>query len=124
MTIKIPYRRDTKQLGYFYLIMSGLGYEWKTDGNYTIFGYCPNIGNMTVIRGELNSYFDIFKDSQGKPLLFEHTDAKKVYDKLIEHLQWSPEALAAGTAHENLMAASESFKSAVANQRKTRKTRK
>jgi hypothetical protein len=50
MELRIPYRVDTKKLGDFQLIISGLGYEWKTDGKYTILGYCPNIGNMTLIR--------------------------------------------------------------------------
>lgn len=61
---------------------------------------------------------DIFNNPyDGKAIMFSEADAMKIYKMLIEHIQLSPEAIAHGTAHPNLMAAKENFS-------KTRKTRK
>jgi hypothetical protein len=138
-SLEVPYILDVKDSGMFYIEMRGLGYQWITDGEHTMYGYCPNIGNITLIKGggaNKGYFLDTFNDPSGKPLKFMYEHAKKIYRRLVKHLEYSPDALAAGTAHENLMRAQKHFNAAKlktpktlttiaeANKRKTRKTRK
>ena len=132
-SLEVPYILDVKDSGMFYIEMRGLGYQWITDGEFTMYGYCPNVGNITLIKGggaNKGYFLDMFNDPSGKPLKFKYDDAKKIYKRLVKHLEWSPEALAAGTADRSLMDAKGHFNVAKlntiteANQRKTRKTRK
>lgn len=121
------------------LTLSGNGYSWnftstkpKTSWeDITILGYCENINNITVILNDSGaSYFKehFISPYESTNLIFDKDDAKEIYDMLTEHLKWSPEALAAGRAHENLKAASNNFSRAggggAGNERKLRKTRK
>ena len=134
------------------LTLSGNGYSWnfistrrKTGEHIQILGYCENINNITVILNDNGaSYFKehFISPSESTNIIFDKDDAKEIYDMLTEHLKWSPEALAAGTAHENLKAASNNFSRAggggggagagnessgnesSGNERKSRKTRK
>ncbi len=138
-SLEVPYILDVKVSGKFHIQMHGLGYQWITDGEHTMYGYCPNIGNITLIKGggyKKGYFLDMFNDPSGKPLKFVYDDAIDIYKLLIEHLEYSPDALAAGTANPRLMDAEADFNAAKlktpktlktiteANQRKTRKTRK
>ena len=106
--------------------------------------FVKNKHSITVIFNDNGaSYFKehFISPSESTNIIFDKDDAKEIYDMLTEHLKWSPEALAAGTAHENLKAASNNFSRAgggggagagnessgnesSGNERKLRKTRK
>ena len=130
MSLTVDYTNGVSPQGKFTLSLRGNGYEWKTTGYPKLLGYCPNIHNINIslfLHGSVCSFMDIFNNPyDGKPIFFNEDDAMKIYDMLIEHIQLSPEALAAGTAHPNLKAAERRFTLATTavNERKTRKTRK
>jgi hypothetical protein len=77
----------------------------------------------------------IFPNGQNSPLLFKKDDAIRLYDFFADLIEWSPAALASGTAHPDLMAAQQRHSAVAATpsagggssrsrKRKTRKTRK
>lgn len=120
--LTVDYTYGNRPVGKFTLSFRGNGYEWKTSGQDKIIEYVPQIGKISLIllknsslfRGHFTNPYDF------KPLMFSEEDAMKLYNMMIEHIQWSPESMVAGTAHPNLMAAKENFSKA----RKTRKSRK
>ena len=149
--LEVPARYQSNR-GKLTLTLSGNGYSWdftytntRTRDHIQILGYCENINNITVIFNDNGaSYFKehFIAPYESTKLMFDKDDAKDIYYMLTEHLKWSPEALAAGTAHENLKAASNNFSRAggggggagagnessgnesSGNERKLRKTRK
>jgi hypothetical protein len=135
------------KIGNFTLILVGNGYTWDFTyaqtaymPKYTIkiLGSCQSINNTTVIlndKGESCHFREHFiSPSEEIHIFFNKENATMIYDMLTEHLKWSPEALAAGTADPRLMAAESRFETgaargaaggaAGANERKTRKSRK
>ena len=148
--LEVPARYQSNR-GKLTLTLSGNGYSWdftytntRTRDHIQILGYCENINNITVIFNDNGaSYFKehFIAPYESTKLMFDKDDAKEIYDMLTEHLKWSPEALAAGTAHKNLEAARNNFSRAgggggagggnessgnesSGNERKSRKTRK
>ena len=121
-------------LGKFTLTPRSQGFEWKTtdvksqrEGLYLGFKmveFTPKIdfspikvilnGNMSYISGK-------FLNPENHQLFFNETDVMKIYNFLCEKMEWSPEAIGEGTAHPNLMAASDRFST---GKRRTRKARK
>jgi hypothetical protein len=118
----------------------GNGIEWivtRPDGKLTFKVYETKTDfrelNLAML-GE-NSYFRsrLINPYDYKPLTFNEKDGLRLYDYFCEKIEWSPDALASGTAHPDLMAAQQRH-SAVAGggggggsrsrKRKTRKSRK
>jgi hypothetical protein len=90
----------------------GNGIEWivtRPDGKLTFKVYEPKTDfrelNLAML-GE-NSYFRfrLINPYDYKPLTFNEKDGLRLYDYFCEKIEWSPDALASGTAHPDLMAA-------------------
>jgi hypothetical protein len=117
---------DEKIIGKLTVTLRGQGYEWKTTGTYLILEYHPkfhmNTMSLFLMSPRRISYFRqlFINPDNSRPIYFKTEDAMKIYNFFIEHIEWSPESIAAGTAHPNLMAAKRNFTSS----RKTRKIRK
>jgi hypothetical protein len=90
----------------------GNGIEWtvtRPDGKLYFKVYKPkfDFGEVNMLNGGDNSYmtgrltcpFDL------RPLQYSEKDALRLYDYFCEKIEWSPDALASGTAHPDLMAA-------------------
>jgi hypothetical protein len=121
--LEVDYTNGVSPQGKFNLSLRGNGYEWKTTGYPKLVGYCPNIHNINIslfLHENVCSFMDIFNNPYDKtPIKFNETDAMKIYKMLIDHIQLSPEAMAAGIEDPNLKVARENFSKA----RKTRKSK-
>lgn len=117
----------------------GNGIEWTVthpDGKLYFKVYEPridfreislsNLGEYSFIRNRLINPYDL------KPLMFSSKDGLRLYDYFSEKIEWSPDALASGTAHPDLMAAQQRHSAVAAtpsaggggSSRKSKKSRK
>jgi hypothetical protein len=100
------------------------GFEWKTTGEFKMIAFTPKIDFSpikVILQGNISYFSGRFLDSEHRPLYFNEADSMKIYNFLCEQLEWSPEAISEGTAHPNLMAASDRFSTGKRNTRKARK---
>ena len=125
----------------------GNGYEWTLTpvGTYELREkvYCPtfNLNQLSVILPRTQPHYDgalkrhietgggyfkniLAKPSDGKPILFTNSDALKLYGFFAEQMEWSPDALASGTAHPDLLAAQARHSAGRGGSRKARRTRR
>lgn len=117
----------------------GNGIEWTVthpDGKLYFKVYEPridfreislsNLGEYSFFRNRLINPYDL------KPLMFSSKDGLRLYDYFSEKIEWSPDALASGTAHPDLMAAQQRHSAVAAtpsaggggSSRKSKKSRK
>ena len=123
----VEYRTNSADEGQLQIILLEKGYQWETDGNLSILGYCPRINDVTLSIDN-NSKRSFFKEHfinpvDSEPIQFSEDDGIKIYEMLTEHHLLSPNSLAEGTANSNLMEASRSH-AGVGKPRKLRKSRK
>ena len=138
--ITVDWYDGTTPLGKVKITPRNNGYEWtKTDsrGKLITKEYCS-----TFTRRELSVIIDSVREqgyfrgifinpSDFRPITFKKADALKIYDFFIEQMEWSPDALASGTAHPDLLAAQQRHSATATpaaggggGSRKARKTRK
>jgi len=128
----VDYRSNSADEGQLQIILNEKGYEWETDGDLSILGYCPRINDVTLaIDKNKRSFFKehFINPADSEPIQFSEEDGIKIYEMLTEHHLLSPNSLAEGTANSELMEASRSHAAAgkprkLRKSRKTRKTRK
>ena len=117
----------------------GNGIEWtvtRPDGKLSFKVYQPtfDFGEVNLAMLGENSYFRnrLVNPYDYKPLSFNEKDGLRLYDYFCEKIEWSPDALASGTAHPELLAAHQRHTVTAApaagggggGSRKARKTRK
>lgn len=122
----VEYRTNSADEGQLQIILLEKGYQWETDGDLSILGYCPRINDVTlVIDKNKRSFFKehFINPIDSEPIEFSEEDGIKIYEMLIEHHSLSPDSLLNGTANSELMEASRSYAGA-GKPRKSRKTRK
>ena len=140
ITVNWYYSGNDTPTGTVKITPRGNGYEWtKTSGNGGDIAivYCPtfNLKELSVIlnvrepwrKTELGtSYFTniLINPVDHKPIYFTKSDALKLYGFFAEQMEWSPDALASGTAHPDLLAAQARHSAGRGGSRKARRTRR
>ena len=141
--ITVDWYDGTTPLGKVKITPRNNGYEWtKTDsrGKLITKEYCSTFTRKDLtlfIRNNNSAFFRgmFIQPSDFSPTSFKKADALKIYDFFIEQMEWSPDALASGTAHPDLLAAQQRHTATVTpsaggggggsrRKRKTRKSRK
>jgi hypothetical protein len=143
ITVKYYDPYGDTSLGTVTISPRGNGYEWTKTGNHGSIEkvYCPTfklkelsvvlpryesalVGGKLVERG--GSYFRniLTNPSDGKPIYFTKTDALKLYGFFAEQMEWSPDALASGTAHPELLAAQARHSTRGGGSRRARRARR
>ena len=125
--LTVDYGSKSGDEGQLQIILLEKGYQWETDGDLSILGYCPRINNVTLSIDN-NTKRSFFKEHfinpvDSEPIQFSEDDGIKIYEMLIEHHSLSPDSLLNGTANSELMEASRSYAGA-GKPRKSRKARK
>ena len=116
-----------KPVGKFTIMHRSQGFEWKTTApgsTQKMIAFTPKIDFSpikVILQGSISYFSGRFLDSEHRALYFNEADAMKIYNFLCEQMEWSPEAINEGTAHPNLMAASDRFST---GKRRTRKAMK